>query len=166
MVEQVDEKRQVGFADALFVKRQDEPSTGGFEKEVAVLDAFGNALARHDGADVVSGDEGGKVVGLDVRIDCHQAASSPRGSLKTIFSSAVTTRSSTIVRTAATASITSRTSVSGALAPAVMPSVAIPSSQSGSMSLPRWTRCPGVPSRSATSTSPTSEKRREGKKGG
>src|SRR3546814_7258550 len=128
MVEQVDEERYIVFADALFIERHDEAPAGGFQQEVAVFDAFGNALARYDGADVVTRDQCGKVVGLDVRINRHQAASSPRGSLKIISSSAVTTTSSTTGRTAATASIPSRTSVSGALAPAVMPNVALFSS--------------------------------------
>jgi hypothetical protein len=43
--------------------------------------------------------------------------------------------------------MTSRTSVSGALAPAVRPSVLMPSSHAGSISLARWTRRAGAASR-------------------
>src|SRR3546814_6665146 len=68
MVEQVDEERYIVFADALFIERQDEAPAGGFEEEVAVFDAFGNALARYDGADVVTRDQCGKVVGLENHI--------------------------------------------------------------------------------------------------
>src|SRR3546814_21066227 len=46
MVHQADEERQVAGSKALLVQRQTEGAAVGFEKEVAVLDALGDALAR------------------------------------------------------------------------------------------------------------------------
>src|SRR3546814_14112480 len=125
MVEQVDEERYIVFADALFIERHDEAPAGGFEEEVAVFDAFGNALARYDGADVVTRDQCGQVVGLDVRINRHQAASTPPGSLKIISSSAVTTTPSTTGRRPATATPSQRPTRYTQPAPALGPTAAI-----------------------------------------
>ena len=61
----------------------------------------------------------------------------PRGSLKTIRSSTPSTGSSVTSKRSPRQSTTSRTSTSGAEAPAVMPSVRTPSSQAKSMSAPR-----------------------------
>src|SRR3546814_9073484 len=100
MVEQIDEKCYGVRLDALFIEGQNEAAAGGFQKEIAVLDALGDALARYDRADIVAGDERGELVGIDVRVDGHQTAagSNPRGSLNTIFSSVMTATSSTIAR--------------------------------------------------------------------
>src|SRR3546814_14483529 len=120
---------------------------------MAVLDALGDALARYDRADIVAGDERGELVGIDVRVDGHQTAagSNPWGRLNTIFSSVMTATSSTIARWAATGSITSRTSASGAPAPAVMPCAPITPRPVGTISLHRATHSDGVPDRSAVS---------------
>src|SRR3546814_5866535 len=116
MVEQVDEKGQVVRLHPLFIEGKDKAPAGRFQQEIAVFDAFGYALARHDGADVIAGDERGERVGVDMGIDGHQAAagSTPRGSLKTKRSSVMTATSSTSARWAAIATMNSRNRASGA----------------------------------------------------
>src|SRR5690606_25206902 len=96
MAKQVDEKGQLVGADAPRIEWQDETPVRRLHEEIAVLNAVGNALARLVGPDVVAGNESGQVVGADLGIDRHQF-STPRGSLKIIFSCAVTTTSSTIL---------------------------------------------------------------------
>ena len=73
MAEQVDEEGQVARLHPLFIEGQDEPAVGRLDQEIAVLDPFGDALARHDGANGVAGDERGEVVGVDVRVNGHRA---------------------------------------------------------------------------------------------
>src|SRR3546814_20339134 len=128
MVEQVDEKGQVVRLHPLFIEGKDKAPAGRFQQEIAVFDAFGYALARHDGADVIAGDERGERVGVDMGIDGHQAAagSNPRGSLNTLCPTVMTANSSTIDRTAAIALMTSRTTATGALVQAGMPRLRAP----------------------------------------
>ncbi len=91
MVEQREKIGQVVRRDSLLVERQEEAPLGGVDHVVAVLDALGDALERGRLAMIEARQEVGKRFRRDLRVDRHQAASSPRGSLNAIFSSTVST---------------------------------------------------------------------------
>src|SRR3546814_3479409 len=95
MVHQAEEERQVAGSNALLVQRQNEGAAVGFEKEVAVLDALGDALARDDRSDVVLGDERFEFLVGNFRIDGHgeRQATRTRGSLNSTLSRVTVTRS-------------------------------------------------------------------------
>src|SRR3546814_3769347 len=96
MVHQAEEERQVAGSNALLVQRQNEGAAVGFEKEVAVLDALGDALARDDRSDVVLGDERFEFLVGNFRIDGNgeRQATRTRGSLNSTLSRVtVTSRS-------------------------------------------------------------------------
>ena len=57
MGHQAEEPRQLGGFDALLIEREDEVAGGGAHREIAVLDAFGDAAEGERGADVVVGEE-------------------------------------------------------------------------------------------------------------
>src|SRR5690606_33740591 len=129
-----------------FVHRQDEAlrlaGRLGLDQPVAVRYAFGDALGRDERPYAEAADDFGKRLGAELGIDCHLSSgpypASWRGSLKVMCSCAVTTSSATTVRSSPRRATTSRTSSSGAEAPAVMPSVSTPTSHAGSISAPRW----------------------------
>gem|GEM_PF-6059871 len=64
-----------------------------------------------------------------------------RGTLNSTFSTAVSTLSTVVANRARKASITSFTRTYGALAPAVIPTLRIPSSARQSISTARWISC-------------------------
>src|SRR6202011_3537843 len=140
-----------------FIQRQDEVSRTGVQQEIGILDALGDALVGQQFADLVTGKELRKLVGGDVGIDRHcdySAASgrSERGNGKNSFSSAAETVSTCSSYRSANAPMISSTITSGAEAPAVMPSVLMPSNLDQSRSPARCARTAiGQPSRSATS---------------
>src|SRR3546814_7936828 len=78
MVEQGDEKGQVVRLHPLFIEGEDETPARGFEQIIAVLHPLGNALARHDRADVVARDERGEFVGIDMGVNGHLDRKSTR----------------------------------------------------------------------------------------
>src|SRR5580704_15752697 len=57
MLEQPQEERQVGLADALFIERQDESALLRLEDEVRIFDAFGDAFEAQRLADRVGAEE-------------------------------------------------------------------------------------------------------------
>src|SRR5262249_37936274 len=127
MLHEPEEERQVGARDTLLVEGEDIAAAIGREQEVAVLDAFGNALAGHGAADVVEGDEVLEIAVRDFRVDGHEARSqesdqavSALGSLKCTLSSMTASSSMVTAKRSRQAAITSCTSTSGAEAPAVM----------------------------------------------
>ncbi len=74
MLHQREEIGQVLPGHALLVKREDIAPGLGLDQVVGILDALGNALAGREGADVVAGDEVGKLLVGDLRVDRHARA--------------------------------------------------------------------------------------------
>src|SRR5207237_1173123 len=58
MLQERQEKRQIGFLDALFIKGEDEESGLRVEQEVGILHPLGNALDGKHVADVVGREKG------------------------------------------------------------------------------------------------------------
>jgi hypothetical protein len=71
MVHQTEEERQVLARHALLIQRQDVVALADLQQVVGVLDALGDALARHHRADAVTGDEGFELVVRDFGVDRH-----------------------------------------------------------------------------------------------
>src|SRR6266446_826859 len=110
-----DEERQILRQHALLVERKDETTALGAQQEIRVLDAFGDALAGDDLADVVITNEGGELLVADVGIDRHDA---PRRVLRVRYGVAWSARS-VPARLSCHASV-----CSGLCAPAPSPRVA------------------------------------------
>src|SRR5262249_6803085 len=144
----------------LLVEGEDIAAAIGREQEVAVLDAFGNALAGHGAADVVERDEVFEIAVRDFRVDSHEARShesdqavSALGSLKCTLSSMTASSSMVTAKRSRQAAMTSCTSTSGAEAPAVMPTRRTPSNQRQSISAAlRTSHALSQPALLATST--------------
>jgi hypothetical protein len=71
MVEQREEKRQVGGIDALFVQGQDEGTALGAQQVVGILDSLGDAFARDRLAKRIVGEEAPQLVIGNVGVDSH-----------------------------------------------------------------------------------------------
>src|ERR1700716_2329303 len=157
MRHQAEKERQIALGDALLVQRQNKISGRGVQQEIVIFHALGDALVGQQFADVVMAQNLRKLAGGDVGIYRHRdysAASgrSERGNGKNSFSSAAETVSTCNSYRSANAPMISSTITSGAEAPAVMPSVLMPSNRDQSRSPARCASTAiGQPSRSATS---------------
>src|SRR6185312_12767509 len=129
----------------------------GGERFAAFQLLDGRAILQHRAPAARAGIAGARPVGVDDDLASHQATGlSSRGRLKTIASRCVPLAATEMSKRAAKASMISSTSVSGAEAPAVMPSFVTPSNNGQSISLARSTSMAfSQPARLATSTSRT-----------
>ncbi len=73
MLHQADEKGQVGGGNAFFVERQDEIAALGVQQIIGVLDALGNALEGHHGAEIVAHEKFFEFLLVDMGIDGHES---------------------------------------------------------------------------------------------
>ena len=80
MAHQRQEPGQIASIDALFIKGEDEAPACGFEQEIAVLDAFGDALEADCGADIITGQKGRQIIGADRGVNGHRSATRVRRS--------------------------------------------------------------------------------------
>ena len=140
MRHQRQEPWQVAGIDALFIQRQEEPPARRLDEIIAVLDALGDALETGRHAELITGEKAGKVGGGNLRIDRHASrlfgGEGARQLEDHLFDSGRHILGRTVKRCPSSAS-TSCTSTSGAEAPAVSPSVLMPSNQRQSISAAR-----------------------------
>ena len=69
MLQQRIEKRQIIRVNAVFIERQNEAALRRFDKEIAVLDAFGNPFERDEFAGVILVQQRGNLFRAQLRIN-------------------------------------------------------------------------------------------------
>ena len=77
MLHQAQKKGQIALRHALFIKREDEMPALHVQQVIGVLDAFRDALAGHDGPEIVAREKGREFVVADFCVDGHGLI--PRG---------------------------------------------------------------------------------------
>src|SRR3546814_18491459 len=91
MLRQRNEKGQIFFPHALFIKREYVTPPGGIDEIVRIFDALGKALGRTQRAFVVTLEKAGQRLARNMGVNRHYSSSS--GRLKAMSSVAVTTSS-------------------------------------------------------------------------
>ena len=71
MLHQTEEEGQVVGTNPFLVEGKDELPAFGHQEKVRVLDALGDSLHRKHGAEVVAGNELGKLLVGNLRVDGH-----------------------------------------------------------------------------------------------
>ena len=140
MVHQSEKEREVRLGDTFLIERQEIRAFVRMQHVVGVFDTFGDTLVGQQGADVVCGKELFKLLVGYFRVDGHGSpaqTASARGSLNCTDSRRTGISSTVRSKRERKASMTSSTSTSGALAPAVRPTMPGFPSAFQSMSLAR-----------------------------
>ena len=75
MLHQREKERQILSRHPFLVEREDEIAAAGVDEKIRVLNPLGDAFVREQFADVVTGKEGGKLLGHDIGVDGHASAS-------------------------------------------------------------------------------------------
>ncbi len=71
MFHEVQEEWQIGFSDALLVKREDEAAGAGMEIIVGVFDALGDAFAGEQRPEIICREESDQLLVVNLRVDGH-----------------------------------------------------------------------------------------------
>src|SRR5258708_2241424 len=74
MFDEIKKKRQITCRDTLLIERENEEACARVQKEVGVLNPFGNSLVGEQSPNIVAGEELLEFLVADIGIDSHRGS--------------------------------------------------------------------------------------------